>query len=98
MHQNISQAGLSLLWFLSVVGPSMSHIPRPWPDELQRSNFHYKGVFESLNAVGGVSRNIDDWQSWQNIKENFNDGTLKLNDNKGILVFSDKFIVEKELV
>jgi hypothetical protein len=26
------------------VGPSMSRIPRPWPDELQLPNFHYKDV------------------------------------------------------
>ena len=79
------------------VGPSMSRIPRPWPDELQLPNFHYKDVFESPNTVGGVSRCIDDWQLRHNIKENFNNGTLKLNDEEAISLFSEKCIVEKEL-
>ena len=57
-------------------------------------SLYYKDVFESPNAVGGVSRHIDDWQPPHNIKENFNDRTLKLNDDEIILLFSEIFIVE----
>ena len=59
--------------------------------------FIFFTIFESPNTVGGVSRCIDNWQPRHNMKENFNNGTLKLNDEEAISLFSDKFIVEKEL-
>lgn len=51
------------------VGPSMSRIPRPLPDEPQMPNFHYKDVFESTAFAGDVARPPDDWQPRHNINK-----------------------------
>ena len=76
----------------------MSRIPRPLPDASQMLNFHYKDVFESTAVAGGVAHPPDDWQPRHNIKQKVEDGTLKLTDDEAITSFSNKFIVEKELV
>ena len=53
------------------VGPPMSHIPRPWPDESKLTNYQYKGVFQSPNGKDADSRPTDDWQPRHNIKQMF---------------------------
>ena len=65
------------------------------PDESQMPNFHYKDVFEPTAAAGDVARPPDDWQPRHNIKQKFEDGTLKLTDDEAITSFSSKF-VEKD--
>ena len=80
------------------VGPAMHRIPRPWPNEVQKPNFHYKDVFESPVIAGDVVRPPDDWQPRHNIKQKFENWTLTLNDDEAISLFSNTFVVEKELI
>ena len=55
-------------------------------------------MFESCGGEGEDSRSPDDWQPRHNIKKMFDHGSLKLDNEEAILSFSNKFIVEKELV
>ena len=77
------------------IGPQMSRIPRPVPDTSKLPSFHCKDVFDSYEDA---SRPPDDWRPRHNIKNAFEDGTLKLGDEETISSFSTKFIVEKNLV
>ena len=61
-------------------------------------DYHYKNVFESCSVEDDESRSPDDWQPRHNIKNMFDNGTLKLDDEEAISTFSNKFIVENELV
>ena len=55
-------------------------------------------MFESYSVEGDESRPPDDWQPRHNMKKTFDNGTLKLDDEEAISTFSNKFIVENELV
>ena len=61
------------------------------------AKFPLQVVFEST-AVAGMFPLPDDWQPRHNIKQKFEDGTVKLTDDEAITSFSNKFIVEKDLV
>ena len=76
------------------ISPVMQRIPRPLPDESRLSNFHYLSVFDT---PAGANHPPDDWQPLHNIKKQFEDGTLKLDDKEPISTFSRHFIVGKEL-
>ena len=55
-------------------------------------------VFQSPNGKDADSRPTDDWQPRHNIKQMFDGGNLKLDDDEAISSFSTKNFVEKELV
>ena len=77
------------------ISPVMQRIPRPLPDESRLPNFHYLSVFDT---PAGANRPPDEWQPRHNIKKQFEDGTLKLDNKESISTFSRHFIVDKELV
>ena len=72
------------------ISPPMTRIPRQASDATKLPDDHYKDVFESCSP--------DDWQPRRNIKKLFDDGTSKLDKEEAILLFSNKFIMKKELV
>ena len=76
-------------------GPVMTRIPRPCPDESRLPDYHYKDVFDTPTDA---RRPPDDWQPRHHIKKKFAEGSLKLEDEEAINLFSKRFIVQEELV
>ena len=55
-------------------------------------------MFETCRGEGNDSCSPDDSQPRHNIKKMFDEGTLKLDNEKAILFFTNKLIVEKKSV
>ena len=51
------------------IGPSMSRIPCPLPDDSQMLNFQYKDVFKSTLSLVMLPTPLNDWQPQHNIKQ-----------------------------
>ena len=77
----------------------MSRNPCPWPDESRVHKHHYRDLFSSPTVDDtGKPRTSDDWQPCHQIKQMFESGTLKPDDEDAITNFSAKFIVDRKLV
>ena len=73
---------------------SATPTPRPYPDYSKLPDFHYLPGTKTPTT----GRKPDDYQPRAQIKQMFQEGTLKAGDKNAIKDFSEKYIVSEKLV
>ena len=80
------------------VGPHVTYVPAPMPDESKLPEFHYLHVRDTPLEVDGKFREVDDFQPRVQIKKSLTDGSMSLQNEESISQFCNKFIVERPLL
>ena len=76
-------------------GLPISQCPRPYPDHSKLLSYQYKAYSDTPTAINGQARLVDDYQPRINVRKEFENGTLKKEDDPDTIThFADKFIVE----
>ena len=77
------------------IGPPCSKISKPYPN-YETSGFHYMSIPETPTHIGGIEREVDDFQPWKQL-------TLFIKKNgfpteEDVIEFANRYIADKALV
>ena len=77
----------------------VERVPRPMPDKEALPDLQYLSCDKTpLNTLNGSPRQVDDFQPRAQIKKKYQDGTLSLDNNESIEMFSKSLAVEERLI